>query len=220
MKSEAGRIYHKDDSEPMRIAEFIMQTGLKYAVITSVTRDDLADGGASVFAQTIRQIHLFNQDTAVEALIPDLSGDINNIKIVVDAQPCVLAHNIETVSRLYPALRPDSDYELSLSVLKKIKLLNNGLLTKSSIMLGLGETKEEVRGCMRDLKNASCDILVLGQYLAPSCAHYPVQYFLKEDDFREYENMAKGLKFRSVISGPLVRSSYNAEKVYREVCNV
>ncbi len=201
-----------DLDEPHRISELVKLLGLNYVVITSVTRDDLEDGGAAQFARTIELIH----GIKVEVLIPDFCGKILNLECVLGTEPFVVAHNIETVRRLYSNLRPAADYELSLNVLSKIKELKPGIITKSSIMLGLGETEQEVIRTMQDLKNAKCDILTLGQYLAPSVNHYPVKEFISIEQFRKYQDTATAIGFKSVLSGPLVRSSYRAEEASKE----
>jgi lipoic acid synthetase len=204
-----------DEEEPSRIAQAIMRLGLDYAVITSVTRDDLLDSGAGHFAKTLASIHAINRNIKVELLIPDFKADYSSLKNVIDARPCVVAHNLETVKRLYRELKPDSDYEVSLNVLRRIKEIKPGLITKSSLLLGLGETKNEVISAMQDLKDAFCDILVLGQYLAPTLGHYPVRDFIGLNTFREYQDIGAGLGFKAVSSGPLVRSSYKAHKIYQ-----
>jgi len=215
-KSEgAGLIVDKD--EPLRISRVVEALGLKYAVITSVSRDDLPDGGAGMFAKTIELIHGINKDIKIEVLIPDFCGKITSLRRLLGARPEVVAHNIETVRRLYSGLRPLADYRLSLSVLSKIKELNPAVITKSSIMLGLGEREPEVLEVMKDLRKHGCDILTLGQYLAPSSGHYPVREFISIEQFGKYRDIGLGCGFKSVLSGPLVRSSYKAEEVFREL---
>lgn len=204
-----------DQEEPRRIQRIIQKLGLDYVVITSVTRDDLEDGGAAFFARTIRLVHELNKDIQVEVLIPDFQGKIKSLECVLAAKPQVLAHNLETVKRLYGTLRPEADYNLSLGLIAKTKELNIDLLTKSSLMLGLGETDAEVTEAMRDLRFHHCDILALGQYLPPSPAHYPVREFIAPRQFKRFEDIAKLLGFKAVLSGPLVRSSYQAKEVYR-----
>jgi lipoic acid synthetase len=206
-----------DDDEPYRISEVVKLLGLNYVVITSVTRDDLSDSGASQFAKTVELIRAENKDIKIELLIPDFQGKIPSLQAVLDASPDCLAHNIEMVERLYSELRPMADYRLSLRVLKKAKELNPGIVTKSSIMLGMGETKKEVTITIKDLKNNYCDILTLGQYLAPSVNHYPVQEFIDIEQFKEYRDIALEMGFRSVLSGPLARSSYRADGAYEDV---
>lgn len=234
-KLEAGRSLTVDEDEPERVRRIVEILGLKYAVITSVTRDDLKDGGAGHFAKTIELIRGMDKninpirDTTnssnnpkvsngvkVEVLIPDFLGNIASLRIIADAQPNVVAHNIETVRRLYKDIRPKADYRRSLDVLSKIKELNPSLITKSSIMLGLGETEEEVVDSMKDLRHSRCDILILGQYLAPSIYHYPVKQFIDIRRFQRYRRIGLVLGFKAVLSGPLVRSSYQAEEIYKE----
>ncbi|MFH0739159.1 MAG: lipoyl synthase [Candidatus Omnitrophota bacterium] len=206
-----------DRDEPLRIAETVRELGLTYVIITSVTRDDLADGGAQIFARTISLIHRLKRRIKIEVLIPDFGGSIYSLKCVLDVSPDVISHNIETVRPLYAGLRPNSNYELSLEVLSAIKKIRPGTITKSSMMLGFGESQEEVVGAMQDLRQSRCDILTLGQYLAPSEEHYPVKDFISEEKFISYKEIALALGFKAVLSGPLIRSSYQAEEVYREV---
>ncbi|MDD5154981.1 MAG: lipoyl synthase, partial [Candidatus Omnitrophica bacterium] len=206
-----------DEEEPSRIAGLIRNLGINYAVITSVTRDDLTDGGAGHFARTIECIRAVSRGVKTEVLIPDFKADGSSIKTITDSGADVIAHNIETVRRLHRRLKPDSDYDVSLRVLRKIKENNPEAVTKSSFLLGLGETRDEVVGAMRDLKEGLCDILTLGQYLAPSPRHYPVQDFIRPQVFAEYRDIGISLGFRSVLSGPLVRSSYKASQLYKEV---
>lgn len=209
-----------DWEEPYRIAEIVKELGLNYVVITSVTRDDLEDGGAGIFAKTVELIHAVNKEIKIEVLIPDFGGNITSLQAVINSAPSVIAHNIETVRRLYEELRPDSNYELCLEVLRKIKQIKPFLITKSSLMLGLGETEAEVVNTMDDLRFLGCDILTLGQYLAPSVGHYPVKEFIDAERFQKYRQLGRALGFKAVLSGPLVRSSYQAEEVFREVAYV
>jgi len=209
-----------DLDEPYRISQVVEILGLKYVVITSVSRDDLSDGGAGIFAETIELIHRLNRDIKVEVLIPDFCGKILCLEYVLDAGPDVVAHNIETVRRLSGELRPQADYQLSLGVLSKIKELNQAIITKSSMMLGLGETEQEAVHTMKDLRDNKCDILTLGQYLAPSVNHYPVKEFISIEQFKKYQDIGLGLGFKSVLSGPLVRSSYQAEEACKELIYV
>ena len=203
-----------DEDEPYRISQLAKSLDLDYVVITSVTRDDLVDGGAAIFAKTIELIHKINEDIKVEVLIPDFRGKIQSIESVLNAGPFVVAHNIETVKRLYPDLRPRADYELSLGILGKIKEFKPRILTKSSLMLGLSETEKEVIAAMRDLRSNRCDILTLGQYLVPSPEHYPVKEFVSIEQFKEYKDIGMALGFKFVLSGPLVRSSYQAQDLF------
>ncbi len=206
-----------DLEESSRIAKVVEKLGLDYVVITSVTRDDLDDGGARIFAQTIGLIHKINRNIKIEVLIPDFQGWTFSLKCVLDAGPCVVGHNIETVKRLYRILRPEATYELSLSILKKIKELRPQVFTKSSLMLGLGETEAEVMQVLRDLRRNQCDVLTLGQYLAPSPNHYPIKKFIAPEQFQRYRDLGLILGFKSVLSGPVVRSSYKAAEVYQKV---
>ena len=209
-----------DEDEPRRISEVVRILGLDYVVITSVTRDDLIDDGASIFAETIKSIRRVNKNTKVEALIPDFRGSEPSINEVIAAKPDLLSHNIETVRRISKILRPSSDYQLSLGVLSRIKGLNPEMHTKSSLMLGLGETQEEVLEAMKDLRGSLCDSLTLGQYLAPSVNHYPIKEFVNLEQFKIYHDIGVGLGFKAVLSGPLVRSSYRADEIYKELCYV
>ena len=202
-----------DHNEPKRLARLVEILGLKYVVVTSVTRDDLDDGGAGQFVSVIESIHSLDRDIKVEALIPDFGGSITSLKVVVRAQPFVLAHNLETVKRLYSMIRPEADYRRSLELLKRAKELTPGLITKSSFMLGLGETEDEVLGLMKDLRSHDCDIITLGQYLAPSPRHYYVKEFISPEQFQKYYSKGMGMGFKKVLSGPKVRSSYQAEEL-------
>lgn len=209
-----GHALALDTDEPYRISKLVRLLKLNYAVITSVSRDDLADGGSSIFAQTIKLIRDLN--VKIEVLIPDFQGKVPSLKAVVDACPNVIAHNIETVKRLYPGLRPKASYELSLGILNKIKELGPSIMTKSSIMLGLGEREEEIIDTMKNLKANRCDILTLGQYLAPSIKHYPVKEFISLEKFQEYKDIGLDLGFKAVLSEPCARSSYRAQDLYHE----
>jgi len=206
-----------DAGEPRRIAEIVRILGLNYVVITSVTRDDLNDCGSGQFAKTIESIRSISDDIKVEVLIPDFLGIHAHLRRVLDAKPYVLAHNLETVKRLYGEIRPQADYRRSLGMLSKAKEINCVIITKSSLMLGFGETEEEVIGAMRDLRVHQCDYLTLGQYLAPSDRHYPVKEFIHPQQFKKYRDIAMGLGFKAVSSGPKVRSSYQAQKLSMEL---
>lgn len=206
-----------DLDEPRRVANAVQQMGLGYAVITSVTRDDLEDGGARVFINTISQIRRVSPKTGIELLIPDFKAEKEIIKTIVHARPLVLGHNLETVKRLYPLVRPQADYKRSLEVLKIIKELDPAMIIKSALMLGLGENKDELAQAMLDLKMAGCDILVLGQYLRPSVKHYPVKEFVSPEKFDQLAEFAKIIGFAKVLSGPKMRSSYQAFQVYQEI---
>jgi lipoic acid synthetase len=206
----SGRPDPVDAEEPLRVAETVALLGLRHAVVTSVTRDDLADGGAGVFASTIREIHRLSPSTAVEVLIPDLCGDWQALAAITEAGPDILNHNVETVPRLYRSVRPQAVYQRSLELLRQAKALRPGMSTKSGIMLGLGEEPAEIRKAMSDLRGAGCDILTLGQYLRPSPRHLPVARFYPPEEFALLAEEGRALGFRHVESGPLVRSSYRA----------
>ncbi len=207
---KTGRPTWNDSGEPQRTAEAVRRMGLKHCVITSVNRDELPDGGASVWAETIRAIHKLNPDCSVEVLIPDLKGDIRDLKTVFDARPEILGHNIETVPRLYSSVRPQADYEQSLDVLRQSKEF--GLRTKTAMMVGLGEKKDEVLETIQEAAEIGCDILAIGQYLQPTRNHHPVDRYVHPYEFDLYrkEGLKHGLKW--VESGPLVRSSYHADE--------
>jgi lipoic acid synthetase len=205
-----------DPEEPERVAEAVVILGLRYAVVTSVTRDDLVDGGASFFAETIRALRKRSPKTLVEVLIPDLQGNWQALKTILDAGPDVLNHNIETVAALYPEVRPQAQYRRSLELLRQAKVISPRIPTKSGIMLGFGETHTDVQQTWHDLLAAGCDILTMGQYLQPSADHLPVHRFLPPEEFTELETEALALGFAGVASAPFVRSSYQAEKLYRQ----
>ncbi|PIP20619.1 MAG: lipoyl synthase [Candidatus Omnitrophica bacterium CG23_combo_of_CG06-09_8_20_14_all_40_11] len=206
-----------DQNEPYRISQIVKIFNLKFVVITSVSRDDLDDGGAAQFAKTIELIRNIDKNIKIEVLIPDFSGNIASLKTVIDAKPSILAHNIETVRRLYKTLRPKANYQTSLDMLKKSKEINPLLITKSSLILGVGEREDEIIYTMEDLRCSQCDILTLGQYLAPSDRHYPVKEFISIEQFQRYRRIGLRLGFKVVLSGPKVRSSYQAEEVLGEL---
>jgi lipoic acid synthetase len=187
---------------------------LRYVVITSVTRDDLPDGGAGFFAQTIQQIRQRIPETQVEILIPDFQGNAEALQTVVDAGPDVLNHNIETVPRLYPFVRPGAIYARSLGLLKRVQKYNPCLPTKSGLMLGLGETPEEIRQTLQDLLKVKCSILTLGQYLQPTKQHLPIERFVDPGEFDAWRETALKMGFSEVASGPFVRSSYHAHELF------
>lgn len=209
-----GKPQAPDPQETDHIVQAVDRLGLRYVVITSVTRDDLPDGGSFQFAQTVRAIRKYDPGIAVEVLIPDFQGSASALQTVVDASPAVLNHNIETVPRLYSEVRPQAQYRRSLDLLKQVKLLDNSLLTKSGLMLGLGESREEVIEVMADLRHAGCDFLTIGQYLQPSLQHHRLVRYIRPEDFEEYRIVGKELGFASVMSGPLVRSSFDAAEMY------
>jgi lipoyl synthase len=210
-----GRPPVYDLDEPRRVAEAIRQLSLRYAVITSVDRDDLEDGGSFIFAETIRCTREACPETRVEVLIPDFRGDKSALKRVVDAAPFVLAHNVETVPRLYPAARAGSRYRRSIDLLRDAKGFGTPVTTKSSLMLGLGERRDEILEVMKELREAAVDVLTLGQYLQPTKEHLPVVRFYSPDEFRTLRECGLSIGFRYVEAGPLVRSSYHAERLAR-----
>jgi len=205
-----------EPSEPARIAGAVRDLGLQHVVVTSVTRDDLSDGGATHFAHTIAAIRRGGQHTTVEVLIPDFAGSRDAVEAVVGARPDIINHNVETVPRLYERVRPKADYKRSLQVLAVAKELNGGTFTKSGMMLGLGETEDEILAVMQDLRRVGCDFLTLGQYLSPSEEHLPVTRYLPPEEFQELAAKGKRLGFRGVASGPFVRSSYRAGELLEE----
>lgn len=199
-----------DEDEPRRVAEMVNRLGLKYVVITSVTRDDLTDGGAQHFAHTIQKIRELSPNTIIEVLIPDLQGDQAALDVIIDAHPEVINHNIETVSSLYSTVRPEANYQRSLQVLAYVQQRAPHILTKSGIMVGLGETPVQVAATLTDLRGVSCDLLTVGQYLAPSIEHIPIQEYVVQEQFQHYQQLGKTFGFSHVACGPLVRSSYHA----------
>jgi len=213
---KVGRPALPDSEEPERVAEAVKILGLKHVVLTSVTRDDLPDGGAEHFGETVRRIRLRVKPISIEVLIPDFKGSLEALRVVVDSRPEVINHNVETVPRLYPRVRPQARYERSLELLRRVKEENAVITSKSGLMVGLGETAGEVLGVMEDLRKAGCEILTIGQYLAPSPLHHPLVEYVEPDQFAFYkrEGLARG--FSSITSGPLVRSSFHAEESYLE----
>ncbi len=207
-----GRPQGLDRDEPERVAHAVAQMGLRHAVLTSVTRDDLADGGAAIFAETIAAIHARVPDCSVEVLIPDLLGNWDALGIIMDARPEILNHNTETVPRLYSRVRPKARYERSLELLERAKLLASDRPTKSGLMLGLGETREELLEVFGDLRAVGCDILTLGQYLQPTPRHLPLERYVPPEEFAELRGEALAIGFPHVEAGPLVRSSYHARE--------
>lgn len=203
-----------DKNEPLKVARAVRSLGLRYAVVTSVTRDDLADGGAGHFAETIRAIRERNADTQIEVLIPDFSGSLQALDVVIEAAPDVMNHNIETVPRLYPEVRPQADYRQSLDIFVHARKQNSDLMTKSGLMLGLGEREPEVRDTFKDLLKAGCKILTLGQYLAPSSSHHPVVEYIEPKVFASWQETALAMGFQAAACGPFVRSSYNAFELF------
>jgi lipoyl synthase len=199
-----------DEQEPERVAEAVERMGLRYAVVTSVNRDDQPDGGAAIFARTITEIRGRVPGCKVEVLIPDFRGDWNALETVISARPDVLNHNTETVARLYHRVRKGALYGRSLELLRRAKSLASAMPTKTGLMLGLGETREEILVAMRDLAAQGTDILTLGQYLQPTREHLPIERYVHPDEFAEYKTLGEQMGFAHVESGPLVRSSYHA----------
>jgi lipoyl synthase len=207
-----------DEDEPRRVAETVQAMALEHVVITSVNRDELPDGGAGIYAETIRQIQQRVTGCSVEVLIPDFKGDEDALRTVLDARPAILGHNLETVERLHPDVRPGGRYWRSISFLGASKRMEPDILTKTGIILGMGERPDELRTAMEDLREAGVDILTLGQYLRPSPDHIPVARWITPDEFREWKRVGEEeYGFRHVESGPLVRSSYHAKEQAREV---
>lgn len=207
---KTGRPMLLDEHEPQHVAEAIHQMGIKHAVITSVNRDELKDGGSILWAKTITSVRELNPNVSIEVLIPDFKGKLENLQNVIDAKPSILNHNTETVPRLYRKVRPQGKYVWSLAVLEHSKKM--GMRTKTGVMLGLGEEKSEVFDVMKDLRNVGVDILTLGQYLQPTKNHLPVDRFVHPTEFDEYREVGISMGFDIVESGPLVRSSYHAER--------
>ncbi len=207
----SGSLSEEDFSEAERVAEASLKMGLKYVVITSVTRDDLEDKGANAFARTIRAVREKLPQAKIEVLTPDFSGREELLKIVLDEKPYVFNHNIETVRRLTPIIRPQANYERSLKLLEMAKKINQNQITKSGLMVGLGENFEELKETFSDLSKAEVDRLTIGQYLAPSRNHYPVQKYYTLEEFEELKNIALDCGIKAVFSAPFVRSSYDAQ---------
>lgn len=209
-----GIPYAVDEKEPQHLVEAVDKLGLRHVVITSVTRDDLPDGGASHFAKTIALLKRKDKGLTVEVLIPDFCGWLWSLKMVVDAHPDVINHNLETVPHLYPQVRPKADFQRSLRLLGQAKELDSHMVTKSGLMVGLGETRDELLRAMEELRGVNCDLLTIGQYLQPSPSHHPVVRYVPPEEFLDYERIGKELGFCDVASAPLVRSSFNAAQLY------
>ncbi|MBU2468836.1 MAG: lipoyl synthase [Proteobacteria bacterium] len=212
-----GRPAPPDPEEPARLAQTAAKLGLKHVVITSVTRDDLPDQGAGQFAQAVRAVKQALPQTSVEVLIPDFQGRVDLLEMVAQAGPRVIAHNLETVPRFYGPVRRGAVYRRSLEVVAAIKRVSPATASKSGIMLGLGESREEILAVLSDLRGAGCDILTLGQYLAPSMEHAPVEHFVTPDEFEQFKQEALALGFKYVASSPYVRSSYRADQAWAAV---
>ena len=215
---DTGKPADFDREEPTRVAQSVAQMGLRYSTVTGVARDDLPDGGAWLYAETVRQIHALahedGQGTGVELLIPDFNNKDEDLQVVFESRPEVLAHNVETVPRIFKRIRPGFRYERSLDVITKAR--DFGLVTKSNLILGMGETNDEVIAAMRDLHEAGTDILTITQYLRPSPRHHPIDRWVKPQDFVELRDEALGIGFLGVMSGPLVRSSYRAGRLWAQ----
>ncbi|WP_202377284.1 lipoyl synthase [Mycobacterium paraintracellulare] len=211
---DTGKPAELDRDEPRRVADSVRTMGLRYATVTGVARDDLPDGGAWLYAETVRAIKELNPSTGVELLIPDFNGEPARLAEVFESRPEVLAHNVETVPRIFKRIRPAFTYQRSLDVLTAAR--DAGLVTKSNLILGLGETPDEVRTALADLRHAGCDIITITQYLRPSARHHPVERWVKPEEFVEFAQYAEQLGFSGVLSGPLVRSSYRAGRLYQQ----
>jgi lipoic acid synthetase len=211
---DTGRPEPVDRDEPRRVAESVQAMGLKYATITGVTRDDLEDEGAWLYAETIRKVHELNPGTGVEMLAPDFSGKAELLNQVFETRPEVFAHNLETVPRIFKRIRPAFTYERSLDVITQARTF--GLITKSNLILGLGEERSEIEQALQDLHDAGCDLITITQYLRPTNKHHPVERWVKPDEFVELAKLAEEIGFSGVMSGPLVRSSYRAGRLYKQ----
>ncbi|GAA0998797.1 lipoyl synthase [Acrocarpospora macrocephala] len=211
---DTGKPAAYDTDEPRRVAESVEQMGLRYATVTGVARDDLPDGGAWLYAETARQIHALLPGCGVELLVPDFNGDRAQLEEVFSARPEVFAHNIETVPRIFKRIRPAFRYDRSLGVLTTAR--EAGLVTKSNLILGMGEERAEIVQAMRDLHEAGCDLLTITQYLRPTPRHHPVERWVKPEEFVELQREAEAIGFAGVLSGPLVRSSYRAGRLYQQ----
>jgi len=211
---DTGKPAELDRDEPRRVAESVASMGLRYATITGVARDDLADGGAWLYAETVRQIHAAVPGTGVELLIPDFNAVPEQLAEVFSSRPEVLAHNVETVPRIFKRIRPAFRYERSLEVIRRAR--EDGLVTKSNLILGMGEEREEVSQALRDLHESGCELITITQYLRPSPRHHPVERWVKPEEFVELKAEAEEIGFSGVMSGPLVRSSYRAGRLYQQ----
>ena len=211
---EHGAPFPLDEAEPEKVAQAVKDMGLGYVVVTSVTRDDLPDGGASHFARMIRAIRALDRGVKIEVLIPDFGGSYFSLEAVLEQAPDVLNHNVETVERLYPQVRPQADYKRSLQLLKRSKENYPRVFTKSGFMFGLGENREEILDLLGDLKDVGCDFVTIGQYLQPRPDRLPVARYVTPEEFAEYERIGREMGFRGVASGPFVRSSFDASKMF------
>lgn len=214
---EHGSPFPLNDEEPKQVALAVKRMGLRYVVITSVTRDDLPDGGAEVYAKTIQAIREVDRSIRIEVLIPDFEGDLLALRKVLSQEPDVLNHNVETIARLYPRVRPQAEYARSLALLKRAKLEAPSTLIKSGFMVGLGEEPEEVKHLLKDLRSAGCDLVTIGQYLQPRPDRLPVVRYIPPEEFESYRAMAEAMGFRGVASGPFVRSSFHASRLFGDL---
>jgi lipoic acid synthetase len=211
---DTGKPLPIDRQEPRKVAESVLSMGLRYATITGVTRDDLEDEGSWLYAETIRKVHELNPGTGVEMLAPDFNANPELLNPIFETRPEVFAHNLETVPRIFKQIRPAFTYEKSLKVIRMAQ--DFGLITKSNLILGLGETREEISRALRDLHNAGCDLITITQYLRPTQTHHPVERWVKPEEFVELAQEAEEVGFLGVMSGPLVRSSYRAGRLYKQ----
>jgi lipoic acid synthetase len=211
---DTGKPLPIDPQEPRKVAESVLSMGLRYATITGVTRDDLEDEGSWLYAETIRKVHELNPGTGVEMLAPDFNANPELLNPIFETRPEVFAHNLETVPRIFKQIRPAFTYEKSLKVIGMAQ--DFGLITKSNLILGLGETREEISQALRDLHNAGCDLITITQYLRPTQTHHPVERWVKPEEFVELAQEAEEVGFLGVMSGPLVRSSYRAGRLYKQ----
>jgi lipoic acid synthetase len=206
-----------DPEEHRRVAEAVDSLGLRHTVITSVTRDDLSDGGAFVFAETVHSIRNMVPETSIEMLVPDFQGSLAALEMIANAEPDVVGHNLEMVPRLYPSLRPNASYSRSLRVLEIFSIHAPGAIVKSGIMVGLGETAAELKGLMNDLASTGCRVLTIGQYLRPTDRQVPVERYVSLEEFEDLRELAISLGIACVVAGPLVRSSYDSETIFRKL---
>jgi lipoic acid synthetase len=212
-----GKPPQPDPDEPRKVAEMVDELGIRHAVITSVTRDDLEDGGAGHFIKTVRAIRTMNAEATIEVLVPDFNGNERSLDAIISEGPEVINHNIETIRELYGTVRPRADYERSLALLAEVSEKANGIITKSGMMVGLGETKKQVFETMDDLLIAGVQVLTIGQYLRPTRKHHEVKRYVTPEEFNEYRDGGLHMGFLAVASGPFVRSSFRAENLYNQV---
>ena len=217
---KTGRPTELDIFEPTRVANTVLQLGLKYAVVTSVDRDDLPDGGSKIFSMTISQIRKLNPLCKVEVLIPDFNGNLESLKTILSSKPSVLNHNIETVPRIFKKVRPKGNYDQSLELLKRSKKIEPRIPTKSGMMVGLGESRKEIKKTMEDLRSVECDLLTVGQYLRPTKKHHPIIRFYSPREFQESKKDGINMGFKHVAAGPLVRSSYHADEQHTAATDI